>query len=138
MRWLAVVLLAAAPKLAAAADAPPPDAVDGIVYFGSASSSLTGDAYDLLRQVAATLRADPSLRLEVEGHSDTSASAATNVPLSQERAEVVRDFLVSLGIAPGRLAAKGHGAWRPVNDNSTLELRAWNRRVLFRRLERAP
>jgi OOP family OmpA-OmpF porin len=137
MRWLAVLLLACAPGLARAADAPPPDPVDGIVYFGSASASLTADAYDLLRQVAAALRANPRLRVEVEGHSDASASAATNEPLAQQRAEAVREFLVSAGIAPERLVAKGYGAWRPVNDNSTLELRAWNRRVLFRRLEGA-
>ena len=135
MRRLAVLLLACAAPLARAADATP-DPVDGIVYFGSASSSLTGDAYDLLRQVAAALRADPRLRLEVEGHSDTSAAAGTNEPLARQRAEVVREFLVSAGIAPERLVAKGYGAWRPVNDNATLEKRSWNRRVQFRRLDK--
>jgi OmpA-OmpF porin, OOP family len=84
------------------------------------------------------MQADPALRVEIEGHSDTSASAAVNVPLSQRRADEVRRFLVSLGIAPERLVAKGYGAHRPVNDNSTLELRAANRRVQFRRLDATP
>lgn len=131
MRWLAALLLAAAAPLAAAADEDL-----GVVYFPSSSSSLTADGYERLRAVADALRADPAMRLEVEGHSDTSASAATNEPLARERAEVARQFLVDLGIAPERLVAKGYGAWRPVNDNATLEQRAWNRRVQFRRLER--
>jgi outer membrane protein OmpA-like peptidoglycan-associated protein len=82
------------------------------------------------------MQADPAMRLEVEGHADTSASARTNLPLSQQRAEAAREFLVSLGVAPQRLVAKGYGAYRPVNDNGTLERRAWNRRVQFRRLDR--
>jgi outer membrane protein OmpA-like peptidoglycan-associated protein len=107
-------------------------------YFGSSSASLTARAYELLRDVAAALQADPGMQIEIEGHSDTSGAAARNVPLSQQRADAVRDFLVSLGVAPHRLVAKGYGAYRPVNDNSTLELRAANRRVQFRRLEGTP
>ena len=107
-------------------------------YFGSDSTSLTARAYELLRDVAAAMQADPAMRLEIEGHSDASGAAARNVPLSQERANVVRAFLVSVGVAPGRLVAKGYGAGRPDNDNSTLELRAANRRVQFRRLDSTP
>jgi len=104
-------------------------------YFPSSSSSLTATAYVLLREVAAALKADPSMRLEVEGHSDMSGPADRNLPLSQQRAEVVRRFLIDLGIDPARLVARGYGETRPVNDNKTLEKRAYNRRVQFRRLE---
>lgn len=107
-------------------------------YFGSDSASLTARAYELLRDVAAAMQAEPAMRVEIEGHSDTSGAAPRNVPLSQRRADVVRAFLVSLGVAPERLVAKGYGAYRPVNDNSTLELRAANRRVQFRRLDGTP
>jgi OmpA-OmpF porin, OOP family len=107
-------------------------------YFGSSSSSLTAKAYELLRDVAAALQADPQVRLEIQGHSDTSGSAAQNVPLSQQRAEAVREFLINLGIAPERLVAKGYGAFRPVNDNATLEQRAANRRVTFARIGGTP
>ena len=134
MKRLAIVALALAAPLAAAQDAP--RGITGVVYFPSSSTSLTADGYEQLRAVAAALRADPQLRLEVEGHSDTSAAARTNEPLAQQRAEVAREFLVSLGIAPERLVARGYGAWRPVNDNATLEQRAANRRVQFRRLDR--
>jgi OOP family OmpA-OmpF porin len=55
--------------------------------------------------------------------------------LSQQRADIVRAALIEFGVDPARLVAKGYGAWRPVNDNATLEQRAYNRRVQFRRLE---
>ena len=145
MKWLAVLALAAAPVAGAAqamaAEAGPAEVVSpeevilDSAYFGSSSSSLTWDGYQLLRAVAAAMQADRAMRLEVEGHSDTSASAAINVPLSQQRADAVRAFLIELGIEPERLVAKGYGAWRPVNDNATLEKRSWNRRVQFRRLD---
>jgi OmpA-OmpF porin, OOP family len=104
-------------------------------YFGSSSANLTATAYAVLRDVAASMKADPAMRLEVEGHADTSGSAATNVPLSQQRADIVRAALIEFGVDPARLVAKGYGAYRPVNDNATLEQRAYNRRVQFRRLE---
>lgn len=131
MKRLAALLLAAAAPLAAADDAADPRGV----YFGSSSSSLTADGYQLLRAIAAEMEADPAMRLEVEGHSDMSGSAAGNLPLSQERAAVAREFLINLGIAPDRLVARGHGESRPVNDNKTLAKRAYNRRVQFRRLD---
>jgi OOP family OmpA-OmpF porin len=129
-RFAAGVLFAFAPLLGAQ------DVLGEGVYFPSGSASLTADGYEVLRAVAAAMQADPAMRLEVEGHADTSASARTNLPLSQQRAEAAREFLVSLGVAPQRLVAKGYGAYRPVNDNGTLERRAWNRRVQFRRLDR--
>jgi OOP family OmpA-OmpF porin len=115
----------------------PENVVIRSAYFGSSSASLTARGYELLHDVAAALRADPSMRLEVEGHSDMSGPAVKNLPLSQQRADVARAVLIELGIAPERLVAKGYGESRPVNDNKTLEKRAFNRRVQFRRLDRA-
>lgn len=136
MRWLAVLVLAAAATGAGAAGpVNPEDVILDATYFGSSSTSLTWDGFQLLHAVAAAMKADPAMRLEVQGHSDASASAATNVPLSQQRAGIVRDFLIELGVDPARLVAKGYGAWRPVNDNATLEKRSWNRRVQFHRLD---
>ena len=134
-RRFAVLALAAAAPLAGAQERPAVG-LDGRAYFPSNSASLTADAYEQLRAVAEAMRADPQLRIEIEGHSDTSAAARTNEPLAQQRADVARAFLIEIGIDPSRIVAKGYGAWRPVNDNGTLERRAWNRRVQFRRLER--
>ena len=133
-RLLALVLLAASP-LAFAQPAGGPDPLVQKLYFGSSSASLTHDGYRILREVAAAMKADPSIRIEVQGHADTSASATTNVPLAMERAEAAREFLVNLGIEPARLVAKGYGAYEPINDNQTLERRSWNRRVEFRRID---
>lgn len=136
-RRVALVLAVVAgmgPALAAEPQVTPENALKQSCYFGSSSSSLTSDCYAILRAVAAALQAEPQLRLEVQGHADTSASAAVNVPLAQERADAAREFLTHLGIAPERLTAKGYGAYEPLNDNATLERRSWNRRVVFKRL----
>lgn len=129
MKRLAALLLALAAPLAAAGDTAPP-----VAYFSSSSASLTADTYDLLRAVATDLKAHPGRRLLVAGHSDASGPAGPNQVLSQRRAEAVRAYLITQGIAPGRLVAQGYGATQPVNDNATLEKRAWNRRVEFRPL----
>lgn len=131
---LVPVVLMGAPPAAAQDAVTPADALKQSCYFGSSSSSLTSDCYAILRAVAAALEAEPGLRIEVQGHADTSASAAVNVPLAQERAEAAREFLTHLGVVPERLAAKGYGAYEPLNDNATLERRSWNRRVVFKRL----
>lgn len=130
-----VVLAMLASPLAFAQPAAKPDPLAQKAYFGSSSASLTSDAYAILRDVAAAMKADAAIRLEVQGHADTSASATMNVPLAMERAEVAREFLINLGIAPERLVAKGYGAYEPINDNQTLERRSWNRRVEFKRLD---
>ena len=105
------------------------------VHFDSSSSQLTAYGYTLLRSLAASMKAQPGIRLEVGGHADKSGNKAANQRLSQERADVVREFLIDAGIAANRLTAKGYGDSQPVNDNSTLELRAFNRRVQFRRTD---
>jgi len=146
MKWLVALVLAAAAPLASAADAVAPEAprpealrpedvVLDSTYFGSTSASLTWEGFQLLRAIAAAMKADPAMRLEVEGHSDMSGPATMNLQLSNQRAVVVREFLVSFGVAPDRLVARGYGETRPVNDNKTLEKRSWNRRVQFRRLD---
>jgi outer membrane protein OmpA-like peptidoglycan-associated protein len=112
------------------------DVVLGSAFFGSSSSNLTAIAYLVLRDVAAAMKADPAMRLEIEGHTDMSGPADKNLVLSQARADIVKAFLVELGVDPQRLVAKGYGETRPVNDNKTLEKRAYNRRVQFQRLDR--
>lgn len=136
MKWFAVLAVVAAAPLAYAGDTViPENVIIDSAYFSSSSSSLTADGYELLRSVAAAMKAQPGMRLEIEGHADASGRPAMNQKLSVDRAEVVHGYLLHLGIAASRLTAKGYGATRPVNDNSTLELRSYNRRVQFRRIE---
>lgn len=84
---------------------------------------------DLLAQISDMMRANPSLVILVEGHTDALGRAAGNLRLSAARAEAVRWALVALGVAAERLQAAGYGAERPIAANSTVRGRGRNRRV---------
>jgi len=75
------------------------------------------------------LRKHPRLKVELQGHTDSIGSAPYNLTLSRKRAESVRDYLVTRGIASDRVSAQGFGLNSPVADNATAEGRANNRRV---------
>ena len=72
-----------------------------------------------------------NVNIEVAGHTDSRGSDKYNMKLSQRRAEAVRNYLISKGIAADRLTAKGYGQDKPVADNGTEEGRAKNRRIEF-------
>jgi outer membrane protein OmpA-like peptidoglycan-associated protein len=87
-----------------------------------------------LDSVAAALVANPTVRVEIAGHTDDVGSAESNQRLSQARAEAVRRYFVSKGVAADRMEARGFGESRPITTNATVEGRAANRRVEMRRL----
>ena len=105
------------------------------VTFKTGSAQLTPDSLAVLDRVAASLQANPDLKIEVAGHTDSSGNAMLNMELSQSRAESVVEYLVSVGIARERMKAKGYGESRPIADNATVEGRAKNRRVELKRLD---
>lgn len=70
-----------------------------------------------------------NVNIEVAGHTDSRGSDKYNMKLSQRRAEAVRNYLISKGIAADRLTAKGYGESQPIADNATDEGRFKNRRV---------
>ncbi len=82
-----------------------------------------------LDQVAAALATTSDRSVVVEGHTDSQGSAAYNLALSQQRADVVRDYLVYRGCAAANLQAHGIGEGNPIADNMTNAGRANNRRV---------
>jgi outer membrane protein OmpA-like peptidoglycan-associated protein len=75
------------------------------------------------------LRDNPTVKIQLEGHTDNVGTAADNQKLSENRAKAVVAYLTGKGVAPARLMAKGFGATRPVADNKTEEGRAQNRRT---------
>lgn len=97
--------------------------------FASGSATLGPGPYASLAALVAWMAANPTGRLAIVGHSDTSGNAAANRTLSLARAQAVRDRLLTLGIAPGRLTADGIGDLAPLTTNATEEGRQKNRRV---------
>ena len=72
---------------------------------------------------------DPTMRVRIVGHTDSTGSDAINNPLSVDRAQSVRDYLAGRGVAPSRVETQGHGSREPVADNGSDAGRAQNRRV---------
>ncbi|AKJ02477.1 putative repeat protein (TIGR01451 family) [Archangium gephyra] len=108
------------------------------VYFATNKDVVLPRSFPLLQQVAAVLRANPQLtKVRIEGHTDSQGNDASNLDLSQRRANSVRRFLVEQGIAAERLEAVGYGETKPVDTNKTAAGRENNRRVEFTILETA-
>ena len=104
--------------------------LSGGVLFASAKSDLFAGGAAKLNSVAEALtQQDPDSKIVVEGHTDSQGTAAYNQNLSQQRAQTVRDYLVSRGVASDRISAQGFGLTRPIADNKSAEGRANNRRV---------
>lgn len=102
--------------------------VYGILFdFGSAR--IRPETASLITDIAATLKNNPSWRLQVNGHTDSIGGEAANKKLSTERAAAVMSELIRLGTAADRLTSAGLGETAPKADNGTLEGRALNRRV---------
>jgi len=99
------------------------------VLFGFNQYTLKPEAREKLAKVSGILLAYPGLTLQVEGYTDNIGSDAYNQKLSDERADAVRDFLVTQGVAQTNITAMGYGENDPVADNSTGQGRAQNRRV---------
>jgi outer membrane protein OmpA-like peptidoglycan-associated protein len=104
--------------------------LSGSVLFASAQSTLLPEAQAKLSQVAdALLKTDPDSKIVVQGYTDSQGPASFNQDLSQRRAQAVRDYLVTHGVAQDRVTAEGFGPANPVADNKSAEGRANNRRV---------
>jgi outer membrane protein OmpA-like peptidoglycan-associated protein len=104
--------------------------LSGSVLFASAKSELLPAAQLKLNDVAnALIKEDPTSKIVVEGHTDSQGGASYNQDLSQRRAQAVRDYLVSRGIAADRVTPQGFGPSRSIAENTSPEGRANNRRV---------
>jgi len=99
------------------------------ISFDVGRSTVKSDFAAVLNQFATSLNANPATVVSVIGHTDSTGSDAVNDPLSVDRANSARDYLVARGVATTRFNTAGHGAKEPIADNSTAEGRAKNRRV---------
>jgi outer membrane protein OmpA-like peptidoglycan-associated protein len=101
----------------------------GDVLFDTGKSDLRSGAREALAKLSGIVLNYPSLRLAIEGHTDSTGSAEFNQTLSEKRADAVRDYLVSQGLDAAKLSSQGMGMNDPVADNDTAEGRQKNRRV---------
>ncbi|MCP9237506.1 OmpA family protein [Lewinella sp. JB7] len=104
------------------------------VFFATASDALLDLSTEELDRLAALLREQPTVRVEIAGHTDDVGSEEDNQDLSERRAASVKRYLESQGIAADRITAVGYGESRPVAPNETEAGRASNRRTTFRLL----
>ena len=101
------------------------------INFSVNSAVIYRGSYRVLNQAVAVLNEYPELKLRIRGHSDSQGNADYNRDLSQRRAEAVRQYLISKGIADARLTSEGVGPDEPVADNKTSSGRRANRRIEF-------
>ncbi len=101
------------------------------VNFKFNKATLTDAAKVTLNSVAVALKKQPSLDVQVQGHTDSVGSVAYNNRLSQQRANSVRSYLISQGVNGANLTAKGYGPSKPIASNKTSAGRTLNRRVEF-------
>lgn len=102
------------------------------VHFDVGKATLRPASYPALEELFGYLKNKESIRVEIAGHTDNTGKDSINLRLSQQRAEVIRDYLIKKGIQAPRIVAKGYGSGEPVADNETEEGRQLNRRTEVR------
>lgn len=138
------------PALEVRADRPPPApprvvltassiTIGDKVQFATGSAEILPVSHGLLDEVAQVMNDNPQIELlQVEGHTDSTGTAAFNRKLSQQRAESVMKYLAGKGVRAGRMQAKGFGPDKPIADNASDEGKDKNRRVEFNILKQGP
>ncbi len=120
---------------------PPPAAppVFDNIYFGLGKTNISPTAAKVLDRNGAILKANPDIKVEIGGHTDSSGSEKANQKISEKRAESVKRYLMDkFNIPADRMVVKGYGSKKPIADNKTKGGRAKNRRVEFVELKVIP
>ncbi len=104
-----------------------------VINFASGSATIPPDNYVFLNKAALAFKSAPAgTVVEIGGNTDNAGDPASNMQLSQQRADAVRNYLVSQGVDPGMLTTKGYGESRFIATNETEEGRFRNRRIEFK------
>lgn len=103
--------------------------IPGDIAFDSGQAAIRPNFRTALDNFAQSLQQNPSTTVNIVGHTDSTGSPAVNEPLSLQRADATRDYLVTRGVAANRFQIDGRGAREPVANNDTEAGRARNRRV---------
>ena len=105
------------------------------VQFDGGSNEVNSDAAETLDRVYQSLVDWPDVKLEIQSHTDNSASPEKSMTLSKERAEAVRQYLIQKGIDADRLTAFGKGSAEPIADNTSVHGRTINNRIEIHRID---
>lgn len=104
----------------------------GDILFDTGKSNLSVQSQKLLMDLNKVLKKYPANIIAIQGHTDSTGSAATNAALSEARARAVYDFLLAQGLKTAGMTYKGYGSSMPIADNTSEAGRAANRRVELR------
>jgi outer membrane protein OmpA-like peptidoglycan-associated protein len=99
------------------------------IYFDTDSAEIKPQFEAKLREIVAAIQGQPSQKIIIEGHTDSTYTREYNLELSLRRAQAVAGWLIEHGVDASRLKAKGYGDFRPIADNKTEKGRALNRRA---------
>ncbi|MDC6363940.1 MULTISPECIES: OmpA family protein [Flavobacteriaceae] len=102
------------------------------ILFDVGSANIQPQSMGIIRQISQVLAQEASMKLKIVGHTDSDGTDESNLTLSKNRAEAVRNTLISVyGVSADRLTSEGKGESEPVGDNNTPDGKAQNRRVEF-------
>ncbi len=99
------------------------------LFFETGQYALADKSRTELDRLAAFMQANPTVKIDISGHTDDTGEAAANLVLSQKRAQSVVTYLTKAGVATDRIRAIGYGKTRPLVPNTTEENRQLNRRI---------
>lgn len=102
------------------------------VYFARGGVELLESSNESLDQLYTLLQDNPTMRIELLGHTDNQGDARLNILLSEQRVAAIKEYLVAKGISEKRITGRGYGGSKPIANNATEESRQLNRRVEFK------
>jgi outer membrane protein OmpA-like peptidoglycan-associated protein/tetratricopeptide (TPR) repeat protein len=106
------------------------------IFFETNKYDLRPESGTELDEIVQLMKDNPTVKIQINGHTDNSGKTADNMRLSEDRAKAVTTYLIAKGINPARLSSKGWGDTQPIADNNTPEGRARNRRTELKVISR--
>ena len=101
------------------------------ISFETSSNKITPESIATIDKMVEILKENPTVVVEVGGHTDNSGDSKKNLELSKKRAIQVMNYMISKGVNAKQMKAVGYGETKPISDNETPEGKALNRRVVF-------
>lgn len=105
------------------------------LIFEMGRAVINPKSYNSLDEVAAMMKTNTSIVIQMEGHTDNQGNAAANLKLSQDRVDAVKKYIVGKGVSKDRIKTKAFGGTQPLSNEKTEEARSLNRRVEMRVLK---